>query len=187
MAKIDMKANVIATLDSNAEHGIAFRLENGDGTELASLVFDKSKFQGMKKSDVHLVRFKLVQEKGMTLEFAPGKDVALWVAQGTVETIPDCPKMQPSQPNPIFYGEHSNGNSLTAINSNPSKCYFSFALNFVDPKSPSPTRLISYDPVGQNKNNGIDDRGTSINSLVLLIGIAAAAALAFVAYQAFLS
>ena len=186
MAKIDMKATVIATLDSDADDGVAFRLEDEEGTELESLVFDKGKFHGMKKSDVHVVRFKLVQEKGMTLEFAQGKDVALWVAQGTDQTIPDCPTSQPSQPNPIFYGDKSNGNTLTAINTNPCECFFNFSLNFVDPKSTTPTKLIRYDPVGENKNNGIDDRGSEFSTFALVIGIGAVAVLGFLVYQAFL-
>ncbi|MFS8085826.1 MAG: hypothetical protein ACMG6H_09365 [Acidobacteriota bacterium] len=138
----------------------------------------------MKKNDNHEVRFKLVQESGMTLEFAQSPSDALWVAWGTETTYPPCPKTKPSQPDTIFYAEKSIGNKLVAVNTNPAVCLFSFTLNFVDPHSSTPAKLIPYDPGGGNQDGG-DPPFIDFGNIAQVLSISVAIiAIAFIAYRA---
>src|SRR5688500_7871799 len=136
------KINVVAEPNPHEPNGIEFHMEDKDGNRLQSLVFSKDKEPGMKKGDEHDVSFELVQEEGMTLEFAQTPAVALWVSWGTGTSFPPCPQTQPTGPDPIFYAEHSAPNKLRAVNKNPAKQFFSFSLNFVDPHSSTPAKLI---------------------------------------------
>lgn len=172
------KVNVVATPNPHSANRYDFRLENDDGEQIDTLVFRKEDHQGMKKSDCHEVKFKLVQDQGMTLEFAQTPADALWVAWGTPTEFPKCPNTKPSAPDPIFYAEHSNANTLTAVNLNPEKKRFRFALNFVDPHSSTPTKLITYDPDGENGNGGEDDRFGFMTANNIALGIAAIAVVA---------
>lgn len=151
-----MHVNVVATDNPQSQNGVDFRLENDKGEQLETLVFSKTKL-GMHKNDEHEVRFKLIQDSGMKLQFAQQPHVALWVAQGDEHNFPACPTSQPACPDLIFYAEKSNVNTLVAVNTNPNKLFFKFSLNFVDPTSAQPNRLICYDPGGENQNGGIDN------------------------------
>lgn len=149
------KIIIIAENDPQAEDRVRFRMEDKDGCELTSLVFSKDREPGMKKADHHRVIFKLVQDSGMTLEFAPSEADALCVLWGTKTDLPaECPKA-PMPKDPIFYAHKSNGNTLVAINTNPDERKFKFTLNFVDPHSSTPNKLIPYDPPGDNQDGGI--------------------------------
>ena len=151
----DKKIIIIAERDPHAADGVHFRMEDKDGCELTSLVFCKDREPGMKKGDRHRVIFKLVKDSGMTLEFAPTEADALCVLWGTKTDLPAaCPKA-PMPKDPIFYADKSNGNTLVAINTNPEKLKFKFTLNFVDPHSSTPNKLIPYDPPGDNQDGGI--------------------------------
>jgi hypothetical protein len=119
----------------------------------------------------------------MTLEFAQAPSDALWVAWGTPTTYPPCPKTKPAQKDTIFYAEKSNGNSMTAVNTNPAVCLFSFTLNFVDPHSATPTKLIPYDPGGGNQDGG-QPPFTSASSLVQTVAVSVGIlAVLFIAYR----
>ena len=184
------KINIIAAPDPHAENGVSFHMEDEKGDELETLIFSKDAQPGMKKDDHHEVRFKLVQESGMTLEFAQSPSDALWVAWGTRDTYPPCPEAKPSQPDTIFYATKSNGNTLVAINTNPSECLFSFSLNFVDPDSSTPTKLIPYDPGGGNQDGGeppfiggdFTANTNKVGMIALVVGILA---VAFIALRMF--
>jgi hypothetical protein len=184
MGRVEMTVKVFAKKDSSAKDGIQFHLEDCDGCVLDRVVFDKTKHKGMHKKDEHLVYFELHQDPGMMLKFATDANVALWVAQGTEKRPPPCPQVQPNTFNPIFYGCDSQASKLTAVNSNPKKCFFSFTLNFVDSKSATPNKLISYDPVGQNKNGGVGLHDSNVDYAAVLIGAAAAGLLGYLAYRA---
>lgn len=177
------KIDIVAEPDPQAPNGVKFHMEDENGDELETLEFSKDAIQGMKKNDNHEVRFKLKQESGMTLEFAQSPSDALWVAWGTKDTYPPCPTTKPPKQDDVFYAEKSNGNILVATNTNPAICLFSFTLNFVDPNSPTPTKLIPYDPGGGNQDGG-EPPATSegSNVLAIMLGIGAVAALGYVVY-----
>jgi len=156
MARYPRHINIIAERDNSKPDGVAFRMETPQGGQLEALVFSKDD-ERMKKEDEHEVHFKLVQEGGMTLEFAQSLRDALWVAWGTASNSPECPKSRPANtPDPIFYAERSSVDKLRVVNTNPDSCKFAFALNFVDPHSTTPTKLITYDPGGENQDGGSD-------------------------------
>lgn len=172
------KITVVAEPNPHSANGYDFRLEDQNGKQIDTLVFRKDDEPGMKRSDCHEVKFKLEQDQGMTLEFAQTPADALWVAWGTETEFPKCPNTQPSAPDAIFYAEKSGANTLTAINKNPKKMKFRFALNFVDPHSATPTKLITYDPDGGNENGGEDDRFGFIAANNIALGVAAIAVVA---------
>jgi hypothetical protein len=146
---------IFAKSDSNKPNGVDFHMEDAKGCKLESIVFNKFD-EGMYKEDQHEVHFKLVQEKGMTLEFAQNLDDVLWVAWGDQDHIPECPKTRPpNTPDPIFYAENSAPNQLRVVNTNADKSFFNFAINFVDRTATGPVQLITYDPIGENQNSGI--------------------------------
>ena len=177
------KITVVAETDPQAPDGVAFHMEDENGDELLTLDFSKDQIQGMMKNDNHEVRFKLNQESGMTLEFAQSPSDALWVAWGTETTYPPCPKTKPSTPDTIFYAEKSNGNTLVAVNTNPAVCLFSFTLNFVDPNSSTPTKLIPYDPGGGNQDGGTPPfQNVGSFTAYLVIALVSAAVAAFATY-----
>ena len=152
-------------------------MEDERGRQLTSLVFSKDQEPGMNKKDHHEVRFKFIQESGMTLEFAPKEADALCVVWGTETDFPaECPKA-PMPKDTIFYAEKSNGNTLVAINTNPGKKKFNFTLNFVDPHSSTPHKLIPYDPPGDNQDGGEDRFETDnlFSTNTVLVGVAAIA------------
>lgn len=156
MARYPKHINVIAVRDSSKPDGVDFHMETPQGRRLETLVFSKDA-EKMARKDEHEVHFRLVQQSGMTLEFAQSLQDALWVEWGDETAQPDCPKSRPrASPDPIFYAERSPGNKLVAVNTNPAKAFFSFALNFVDPHSPTPSKLISFDPGGENQNGGVE-------------------------------
>jgi hypothetical protein len=181
------KINIVAAPDPHAENGVTFHMEDQNGDELETLVFNKDQEPGMKKDEHHEVRFKLIQESGMTLEFAQSPSDALWVAWGTRDTYPACPQTKPAQKDTIFYATKSNANTLTAINTNPTECLFSFSLNFVDPHSSTPTKLIPYDPGGGNQDGGeppfiggdISASTGTVRVIALAVGVLAIAFVAF--------
>ena len=160
--KVKKNIFVVASPDPQAPNGIGFELRDTDNKKLSKLVFDKSKEvkannQPMKTEDVHEVHFHLKQDSGMTLEFAQHPDDALWVHWGDEDNYPPCPKSKPDTcPDPVFHACQSSPNLLKALNSNPEKRLFRFALNFVDPTSANPGKLIVYDPDGGNENGGAD-------------------------------
>lgn len=154
MAKVETHIRILAEDDPRAPDGVRFRMQDWNGCNLGLLVFNKKQLS-MRKEDEHDVHFHLVQTKGMTLEFAQSPAVALWVDMGDEHTIPVCPTSQPPTQDPIFFATQSTPRKLKATNLNPAEQYFSFTLNFVDPKSSTPTKLIPFDPGGSNQNSGI--------------------------------
>jgi hypothetical protein len=157
MARKDKHIVIFAKRDSDKPNGVDFHMESANGCKLESIVFNKYNEQ-MYPGDEHEVHFKLVQEKGMTLQFAQDPDDALWVAWGDQTHIPECPKTRPpNTPDPIFHAEHSAPNHLRAVNTNVEKLFFSFSINFVDRTATGPgVHLIPYDPIGENQNSGIN-------------------------------
>lgn len=171
---------VIANRDDNAlPDKIAWGMEDENGNELETLVFAKD--DSMKKSDHHVVTFKLCQQEGLGLIFAPDPDVAMWVNRGTANNIPSCPTVQPKRNNAVFHATSSDGDTLTVLNKNPQKCFFKFSLNFVAPNGKDPEYLYRYDPVGDNRNGGTE----GLRTWAVVVGVAAAAAVAYLAYLAF--
>ena len=157
MARKQKHIIIFAKRDSDKPDGVDFHMEGAEGCKLESIVFNKYKEQ-MYKDDHHEVHFRLVQESGMTLEFAQSLDDVLWVAWGDPDHIPACPKARPpSTPDPIFHAEHSAPNHFRAVNTNIEKSFFSFCINFVDRTATGPgVKLIPYDPIGENQNSGIN-------------------------------
>lgn len=156
MKKIKTEITIIAEPDPAKPDGVSFRMTDEDGACLDTLVFDKKK-NGMSKNEVHDVHFRLVQQSGMTLEFAQSLNDVLWVTWGSPDSPPPCPTTRPPEdPDPQFWAYQSTPKKMKARNKNPEQQWFSFTINFVDPKSSTPTKLIPYDPVGENKNGGID-------------------------------
>jgi hypothetical protein len=181
MARYPKHINVIAHDDPQKPDGVEFHLEDTKGNKLESIVFSK-KDDGMYQSDQHELHFKLVQEKGMTLEFAQDLKDALWVAWGDKNHIPPCPKVRPANcPDPVFWAEHSAPNNLTVINTNPDSKFFSFTLNFVDSTATGAAKLIPYDPIGENQNGGINRSWLSdVSTTTIVVGVAVVAVLGFV-------
>ena len=183
MANDKVKYNVIAKLDPSAPDGVHFDLADDDGNKPENLEFDKSKHSGMGKKEVHEVTFELIQEPGMTLEFAQSRKDALWVAWGDATHAPACPTSRPATaPDPIFYAQQSSPNKLKTVNVNPAHCWFSFTLNFVDPHSQTPTKLIPFDPIGENKNSGIDRSDTSFVTSTTVAVVACVAVVLAIGY-----
>jgi hypothetical protein len=185
MARFKTSYNVIAKADPQSANGVHFDLADDDGNKPENLEFDKSKHDNMGKKDDHEVSFALIQEPGMTLEFAQGLKDVLWVAWGDESHAPACPKTMPATcPDPIFFADHSAPNKLRTVNTNPAHCWFSFTLNFVDPHSQTPTKLIPFDPIGENKNGGIGRSDSSFaltsSTVALLIGVAVVLAIGYV-------
>lgn len=174
--------NIIATRDENAlPDKIAWGMEDENGNELESLIFCKND-KGMKVTDHHLITFKLMQQEGLGLIFAPDCDTAMWVNRGTANDIPSCPVTQPTRKNAVFHATASNGDTLTVLNKNPQKCFYKFSLNFVKPGSTDSSYLHRYDPIGDNRNGG---SGSGFETWAVLAGLGAVAALGYVAYLAF--
>lgn len=180
MARHPKHINVIAEADPQAPDGIRFRLEKPDGTALDTLVFDKTK-ENMPKPDEHEVHFHLIQDSGMTLEFAQNLRDVFWINWGPYGQIPACPNTRPpNTPDPVFFAEKSSPNLLKAVNKNLIRQSFSFCLNFVDPHSATPTKLIPYDPGGDNEDGGIGNFSLSGAMIGAIAGaICAAGAVSF--------
>lgn len=174
--------NIIATRDENeVPDKIAWGMEDENGNELETLVFTKGD-KGMKASDHHVITFKLLQQEGLDLMFAPDPDVAMWVNRGTANNIPSCPTVQPKKNNAVFHATASNGDTLTVLNKNPQKCFYKFSLNFVAQGGENPDYLFRYDPIGDNRNGG---SGSGFETWAALAGLGAVAALGCIAYFAF--
>ena len=177
--------NIIAKLDPAKPDGVDFHMERPNGDKLETVVFDKKDDPGMGKGDEHEVSFTLIQETGMTLEFAHSLTDVLWVEWGTATKEPPCPETEPENcPDPIFYAERSTPRRMTAVNTNPSQQFFSFTINFTDRTATGPKKLIPFDPIGENKNGGIglDPSGftASTSTLTILAGVAVVLAIGYI-------
>jgi len=176
--------NIIAHEDASKPDGVAFHLETPNGEKLESIVFSKDD-ELMAKKDEHELHFSLVQESGMTLEFAQSLTDVLWVAWGDKDHIPPCPTSGTGKADPIFYAEKSVPKKLTVVNTNPSNSFFSFTINFVDSSTQGVKKLIPYDPIGDNRNGGssIDPKGiasASISNTMIAVGVALVLAVGYV-------
>ena len=184
MARKPMQVTILAKPHPTDAAEYAFQIEDHHKTKLKAsdpLVFRKGDFPGMKKSDVHEVKFKLDQQPGMTLEFAQSAEDVFWVAMGDEHTEPPCPDERPDKASDVIFVDKSTPQVLTVINTNPCPQKFSFTINFVDRTHTGPKKLIPYDPGGSNQNGGIDgfDPGIATN---VIAGAVAAVALLTVAF-----
>jgi hypothetical protein len=150
------RIRVIAESQLGSGDGIAFHMEQ-DGKRKDRLTFSKSD-EGMKKADWHEIVFELHDPTGSDLRFHPDPGTAMWVARGTKDKEPRCPRNPAKDPvqelRPIEVSQ--DGLQLTVINDNKAECYLSFQLNFVEPfaKGDTPKIVAEFDPVIQNKNGG---------------------------------
>lgn len=177
--KFPKHVNIIAKRDSSKPDGYKFHMESPNGSHLEVLSFNKTD-EKMKEKDVHEVYFRLIQEQGMTLEFAHNLEDALWVAWGDEDTIPPCPTKRPDKKDEIFYADRSRPRTLVAVNTNPSRQFFSFCINFVDSTASGPKKLIPYDPPGDNQDGGIgmtDQRFVLVGAISGALGAAVSVAL----------
>lgn len=176
--KFPKHVNIIAARDPSKPDGVHFHMERPNGAELESIVFDK-KGEGMGKQDDHELKFKLIQESGMTLEFAQDLKDVLWVAWGDKDHEPSCPMAPPANwPDPVFFAETSAPKRLTVVNKNPDNRFFAFTINFTDKAATGPKKLISYDPIGENKNGGSTKNpgfNASMNTTVTVVACVAIA------------
>jgi len=182
--KVPKHFKIVAEPDAKKPDGVDFHIADAKGFRVETLIFNK-KLEGMHHDDDHEVHFELIQESGMTLEFAQSLDDVLWVAWGDKTHIPACPKKKPPPVTPaIFYATGSHVNKMTAVNTNPQECYFSFCINFVDPHSQTPTKLIPFDPIGENQNSGITRSWLSdMSATTMAVGIAAVAIVAVLGFM----
>lgn len=184
MARKKENVTIVAKPHATKAGQYDFHMEDDQGRELLTLEFSKDKYPGMKKNDDHEVHFELVQQEGMTLEFAHSLDDVLWVEMGDEYTMPPCPKKEPNPPCTIFYAEKSHPRKMIAVNTNPARQKFSFTINFVDSTHQGPKKLIPFDPGGSNQNGGeppdIIDAGISTN---VIIGAIAGVALLAVGFM----
>lgn len=141
--------------DNNEPNGYAFRMEE-DGLGTSRLVFDKHQ-DDMLKSDHYKIEFKLHNTKGAKLRFSRMKDKVLWASEVFDPKGDECPP-----PGSSFDGlyvdptDYPQDRVLEVINTNMSKQFFAFALNFVqDGEDEGPdTRYVCFDPIGENRNGG---------------------------------
>jgi len=152
---------------------IEFELEDEDGAIGEKLKFDKK--QEMKKADHHEVTFKLETEQGVSLRFPSDKLRAMWVAKGTATKPPACPKSPAHHPDIVAHSVTAN--ELVVHNRNPEQCLYKFALNFVKPTDTNESKLISYDPMYDNRNGGTLKSASSM----LMVGVVAVGAVALIA------
>lgn len=140
---------VVATEDTNELSGVSFNMyENGQNLN-HRIVSEKT--NGMRKGDHHEVVFTLDDRTGLGLRFASDPNMAMWVKRGWLGMTPHCPRSPKSHrhipPHRVAPTE------LEVHNLNPIRSKYKFALNFVREGNP---RLISYDPIWENRNGGVD-------------------------------
>lgn len=140
---------VVATTDASESTGVRFEMyENGQNLN-HRIVSEKT--NGMKKGDHHEVVFTLDDRTGLGLEFASDPNMAMWVKRGRLGMTPHCPR-KPARHDHIP-PQRVSCSKLEVHNRNPIKSKYKFALNFVREGS---SRLISYDPIWENRNGGVN-------------------------------
>ena len=128
---------------------------NSPGTKLN---FDKDKDE-IYKSDWHALTFWISDPKD-DLRFHCRPTTALWVARGTKDVEPECPKKPSLDPDDEFIvgSVKKDGKELVVYNSNMVECQLAFALNFVNKKdvdNPWAKIVDCFDPIITNRNSGI--------------------------------
>src|SRR5688572_5174285 len=110
MARQPMQVKILAKPHPTKAGEYEFQMEDHHKTKLRPtdpLVFRKADFPGMKKSDVHEVKFRLDQQPGMTLEFAQSEEDVLWVTMGDENNEPPCPTERPDGPSDVIFVDNS--------------------------------------------------------------------------------
>jgi hypothetical protein len=162
-----------------------FSMEEG-GVASSTLQFDKTKDK-MKKSDDYKIEFKLHNRKGADLVFSQLADKVMW-AMATSGPTGACPPKDSCFPG--FYVDPTNfpqQEVLDVINTDKTKQFFSFCLNFVPrgTKEDKNTKYICYDPIGDNMDGGSLGYAVfpeSISGTAVVLALVAVAIIVFVAY-----
>ncbi len=151
--KVEVKAK--PAKDGDPPEKLQFSLESDLKKDRTTdeLVFDKSK-NNMKKADHYLIEFDLDDKSGLSLRFAPNPMEAFWVKMDSTE----CPKAA-SYSNEVYaVGIDKSGEKLTVRNEDSRCAMFAYALRFLkkgaDPNDPA--NYIPFDPIGDNRNGGVD-------------------------------
>ena len=150
--------------------GVKFEMDDG-GTITDQPIFDKIKDQ-MDEDDYHKVVFTLVNGTGVDLIFPTNKLRAMWVAKGTATQAPPCPRTTAHHKD--IKAQNVQPLQLTVHNKNKDKALYKFALNFVRSDDVNQTKLISYDPIYDNRNGSVKSSANLLLTIggVVVVGLA---------------
>ncbi len=143
--------------DAQSKSGYKFWMEEG-GSKTRTLVFDKT-VDKMKKEEDYRVEFNLNNCTKADLRFSEIATEVLWAKEISKPSDP-CPD-QKCYLGGIFYVDPATqikAAKLTVINMDMDRLLFAFALNFVrkgEVEGPN-TKYICYDPIGENRNGGVN-------------------------------
>ena len=137
-------------------------------TKTDTLVFNKTK-DNMKKSENYDIRFTLVNNDGLKLEFLQDALQVMWVAKGNKSSPPGCPTNHVSDPEFTVTGVAAN--ILDVTNTDLDECKFKFVLNFIDKGNHD--KAEQFDPIYDNQNGGFKTLST-FSSSVIVGGLVAA-------------
>jgi len=150
----DRTIDIYVKPDSSKPCGYDYWLEEGK-VKIDRVVFDKNN-NGMKKTDVYDVHFKLHNKEDANLRFSAIPEKALWVKtiENESEPCPDCPSYWDG-----FYlntDKNFDSNDIWVVNPDMKRQLFAFAFNCV-PKGTvegPKTEYVWIDPIGENRNGG---------------------------------
>ena len=175
------KVDVIASLDAAGE--IVWKMQSSHKKD------NKLVFANQYIGDEYLITFEIDDKTGLDLIYPTNLDDAMWVSAGVQNGDPVCPELTACY-NDVFkavsVAPTGNPKKLTVRNKNNLCENIAFALRYI-PKGKNqkdPRNFVIYDPISENKNGGTLPPNTK-NYFTMLIGAAAVAALAYVAYEVF--
>lgn len=182
MAKdVPAKVNITAHLDSTAEGGIRWEMQSKFKHQ-KDLVFHNDKI-----GDEFLITFDLDDKTGLRLVFPDCLDDAIWVSAGVEKGIPECPKLTACY-NEVFkavgISPQGSPTKLTVRNKNDKIENIAFSLRFVprNKDQNDPQNFVIFDPISQNKNGGTPLQESRVSTVVVLLGLGAAALLGYLVY-----
>lgn len=120
-----------------------------NGTKTDTLVFNKTKDK-MKKSENYDIKFTLVNNNGLQLQFLQDLQQVMWVAKGNKTAPPGCPNSHASDPEFTVTGVSAD--ILDVTNTDLIECKFKFVLNFID--TGNHDKAEQFDPIYDNQNGG---------------------------------
>lgn len=165
-------------VEPDGSGGYKHWLKEGKNTLTGAVVFDKNQHNGMKKTDIFDVHFKLHNVGAAKLRFSCIPEKALWAKPiaNVTEPCPDCDSYWSGfylNPNKTF-----DANEFWVVNPDMNKELFAFAFNCI-PKGTVEgpgTKYVWIDPIGDNRNGGLSGpRPIGISSFNSTVGLTALA------------
>lgn len=175
-------ADVPRNIDVTAEtvNGKVEFTMSGNGVGGEQIVFNKNDTPNMKKHDRYLVTFTLIDKTNLQLRYVQWptnkpEDGAMWAKVVTDPSDPSCPA--PNSHLQQFKATNVTNTVLTVKNKDDDIEYFKFALNFI-PKNgddSKPNEYVQYDPIGDNRNGGLENKVSPVVAAAIVVVVAAAA------------